>query len=297
MGDKQSNQKIKLEKVKNKNNNKEKEFKNSYEENKDNHPTIYTVNKIDISSNNNNENNNIDVNNLLNLIEKQSKKYKSIKLLNNKKTNEEYLEKKLEEIKDNINNFSETKEIGIQTKKEENLKEIENMKFNIFKEKYKKKLTSNNSQYKIKKLKEMIKEKNSFDYFKKYNLYEKKLKELKIYLSDKDLNYVSPVDGRRIDFNRKINKREIMKNRKNNKSNSIGIINNDLNRKYDKFFNFNSTGNLFSEISNSSNIQKIKFKERKNNFNHIYYKNELFDFEEQLSRTDIRKLIFKKCKK
>ena len=188
MGDKQSNQKIKLEKVKNKNNNKEKEFKNSYEENKDNHPTIYTVNKIDISSNNNNDNNNIDVNNLLNLIEKQSKKYKSIKLLNNKKTNEEYLEKKLEEIKDNINNFSETKEIGIQTKKEENLKEIENMKFNIFKEKYKKKLTSNNSQYKIKKLKEMIKEKNSFDYFKKYNLYEKKLKELKIYLSDKDLN-------------------------------------------------------------------------------------------------------------
>lgn len=297
MGDKQSNQKIKLEKVKNKNNNKEKEFKNSYEENKDNHPTIYTVNKIDISSNNNNENNNIDVNNLLNLIEKQSKKYKSIKLLNNKKTNEEYLEKKLEEIKDNINNFSETKEIGIQTKKEENLKEIENMKFNIFKEKYKKKLTSNNSQYKIKKLKEMIKEKNSFDYFKKYNLYEKKLKELKIYLSDKDLNYVSPVDGRRIDFNRKINKREIMKNRKNNKSNSIGIINNDLNRKYDKFFNYDSTGNLFSEISNSSNIQKIKFKERKNNFNHIYYKNELFDFEEQLSRTDIRKLIFKKCKK
>lgn len=297
MGDKQSNQKIKLEKVKNKNNNKEKEFKNSYEENKDNHPTIYTVNKIDISSNNNNENNNIDVNNLLNLIEKQSKKYKSIKLLNNKKTNEEYLEKKLEEIKDNINNFSETKEIGIQTKKEENLKEIENMKFNIFKEKYKKKLTSNNSQYKIKKLKEMIKEKNSFDYFKKYNLYEKKIKELKIYLSDKDLNYVSPVDGRRIDFNRKINKREIMKNRKNNKSNSIGIINNDLNRKYDKFFNYDSTGNLFSEISNSSNIQKIKFKERKNNFNHIYYKNELFDFEEQLSRTDIRKLIFKKCKK
>ena len=297
MGDKQSNQKIKLEKVKNKNNNKEKDFKNSYEENKDNHPTIYTVNKIDISSNNNNDNNNIDVNNLLNLIEKQSKKYKSIKLLNNKKTNEEYLEKKLEEIKDNINNFSETKEIGIQTKKEENLKEIENMKFNIFKEKYKKKLTSNNSQYKIKKLKEMIKEKNSFDYFKKYNLYEKKLKELKIYLSDKDLNYVSPVDGRRIDFNRKINKREIMKNRKNNKSNSIGIINNDLNRKYDKFFNYDSTGNLFSEISNSSNIQKIKFKERKNNFNHIYYKNELFDFEEQLSRTDIRKLIFKKCKK
>ena len=297
MGDKQSNQKIKLEKVKNKNNNKEKEFKNSYEENKDNHPTIYTVNKIDISSNNNNENNNIDVNNLLNLIEKQSKKYKSIKLLNNKKTNEEYLEKKLEEIKDNINNFSETKEIGIQTKKEENLKEIENMKFNIFKEKYKKKLTSNNSQYKIKKLKEMIKEKNSFDYFKKYNLYEKKIKELKIYLSDKDLNYVSPVDGRRIDFNRKINKREIMKNRKNNKSNSIGIINNDLNRKYDKFFNYDSTGNLFSEISNNSNIQKIKFKERKNNFNHIYYKNELFDFEEQLSRTDIRKLIFKKCKK
>lgn len=297
MGDKQSNQKIKLEKVKNKNNNKEKEFKNSYEENKDNHPTIYTVNKIDISSNNNNDNNNIDVNNLLNLIEKQSKKYKSIKLLNNKKTNEEYLEKKLEEIKDNINNFSETKEIGIQTKKEENLKEIENMKFNIFKEKYKKKLTSNNSQYKIKKLKEMIKEKNSFDYFKKYNLYEKKIKELKIYLSDKDLNYVSPVDGRRIDFNRKINKREIMKNRKNNKSNSIGIINNDLNRKYDKFFNYDSTGNLFSEISNSSNIQKIKFKERKNNFNHIYYKNELFDFEEQLSRTDIRKLIFKKCKK
>ena len=297
MGDKQSNQKIKLEKVKNKNNNKEKEFKNSYEENKDNHPTIYTVNKIDISSNNNNDNNNIDVNNLLNLIEKQSKKYKSIKLLNNKKTNEEYLEKKLEEIQDNINNFSETKEIGIQTKKEENLKEIENMKFNIFKEKYKKKLTSNNSQYKIKKLKEMIKEKNSFDYFKKYNLYEKKIKELKIYLSDKDLNYVSPVDGRRIDFNRKINKREIMKNRKNNKSNSIGIINNDLNRKYDKFFNYDSTGNLFSEISNSSNIQKIKFKERKNNFNHIYYKNELFDFEEQLSRTDIRKLIFKKCKK
>ena len=297
MGDKQSNQKIKLEKVKNKNNNKEKEFKNSYEENKDNHPTIYTVNKIDISSNNNNENNNIDVNNLLNLIEKQSKKYKSIKLLNNKKTNEEYLEKKLEEIKDNINNFSETKEIGIQTKKEKNFQEIENMKFNIFKEKYKKKLTSNNSQYKIKKLKEMIKEKNSFDYFKKYNLYEKKLKELKIYLSDKDLNYVSPVDGRRIDFNRKINKREIMKNRKNNKSNSIGIINNDLNRKYDKFFNYDSTGNLFSEISNSSNIQKIKFKERKNNFNHIYYKNELFDFEEQLSRTDIRKLIFKKCKK
>ena len=297
MGDKQSNQKIKLEKVKNKNNNKEKEFKNSYEENKDNHPTIYTVNKIDISSNNNNDNNNIDVNNLLNLIEKQSKKYKSIKLLNNKKTNEEYLEKKLEEIKDNINNFSETKEIGIQTKKEENLKKIEKMKFNIFKEKYKKKLTSNNSQYKIKKLKEMIKEKNSFDYFKKYNLYEKKIKELKIYLSDKDLNYVSPVDGRRIDFNRKINKREIMKNRKNNKSNSIGIINNDLNRKYDKFFNFNSTGNLFSEISNNSNIQKLKFKERKNNFNHIYYKNELFDFEEQLSRTDIRKLIFKKCKK
>ena len=297
MGDKQSNQKIKLEKVKNKNNNKEKEFKNSYEENKDNHPTIYTVNKIDISSNNNNDNNNIDVNNLLNLIEKQSKKYKSIKLLNNKKTNEEYLEKKLEEIKDNINNFSETKEIGIQTKKEKNFQEIENMKFNIFKEKYKKKLTSNNSQYKIKKLKEMIKEKNSFDYFKKYNLYEKKLKELKIYLSDKDLNYVSPVDGRRIDFNRKINKREIMKNRKNNKSNSIGIINNDLNRKYDKFFNYDSTGNLFSEISNNSNIQKIKFKERKNNFNHIYYKNELFDFEEQLSRTDIRKLIFKKCKK
>ena len=297
MGDKQSNQKIKLEKVKNKNNNKEKEFKNSYEENKDNHPTIYTVNKIDISSNNNNENNNIDVNNLLNLIEKQSKKYKSIKLLNNKKTNEEYLEKKLEEIKDNINNFSETKEIGIQTNKEENLKKIEKMKFNIFKEKYKKKLTSNNSQYKIKKLKEMIKEKNSFDYFKKYNLYEKKIKELKIYLSDKDLNYVSPVDGRRIDFNRKINKREIMKNRNNNKSNSIGIINNDLNRKYDKFFNFNSTGNLFSEISNNSNIQKLKFKERKNNFNHIYYKNELFDFEEQLSRTDIRKLIFKKCKK
>ena len=297
MGDKQSNQKIKLEKVKNKNNNKEKEFKNSYEENKDNHPTIYTVNKIDISSNNNNDNNNIDVNNLLNLIEKQSKKYKSIKLLNNKKTNEEYLEKKLEEIKDNINNFSETKEIGIQTKKEKNFQEIENMKFNIFKEKYKKKLTSNNSQYKIKKLKEMIKEKNSFDYFKKYNLYEKKIKELKIYLSDKDLNYVSPVDGRRIDFNRKINKREIMKNRKNNKSNSIGIINNDLNRKYDKFFNYDSTGNLFSEISNSSNIQKIKFKERKNNFNHIYYKNELFDFEEQLSRTDIRKLIFKKCKK
>ena len=297
MGDKQSNQKIKLEKVKNKNNNKEKDFKNSYEENKDNHPTIYTVNKIDISSNNNNDNNNIDVNNLLNLIEKQSKKYKSIKLLNNKKTNEEYLEKKLEEIKDNINNFSETKEIGIQTKKEENLKEIENMKFNIFKEKYKKKLTSNNSQYKIKKLKEMIKEKNSFDYFKKYNLYEKKIKELKIYLSDKDLNYVSPVDGRRIDFNRKINKREIMKNRNNNKSNSIGIINNDLNRKYDKFFNYDSTGNLFSEISNSSNIQKIKFKERKNNFNHIYYKNELFDFEEQLSRTDIRKILFKKCKK
>lgn len=297
MGDKQSNQKIKLEKVKNKNNNKEKEFKNSYEENKDNHPTIYTVNKIDISSNNNNDNNNIDVNNLLNLIEKQSKKYKSIKLLNNKKTNEEYLEKKLEEIKDNINNFSETKEIGIQTKKEKNFQEIENMKFNIFKEKYKKKLTSNNSQYKIKKLKEMIKEKNSFDYFKKYNLYEKKIKELKIYLSDKDLNYVSPVDGRRIDFNRKINKREIMKNRKNNKSNSIGIINNDLNRKYDKFFNYDSTGNLFSEISNNSNIQKIKFKERKNNFNHIYYKNELFDFEEQLSRTDIRKLIFKKCKK
>ena len=297
MGDKQSNQKIKLEKVKNKNNNKEKDFKNSYEENKDNHPTIYTVNKIDISSNNNNDNNNIDVNNLLNLIEKQSKKYKSIKLLNNKKTNEEYLEKKLEEIKDNINNFSETKEIGIETKKEENLKEIENMKFNIFKEKYKKKLTSNNSQYKIKKLKEMIKEKNSFDYFKKYNLYEKKIKELKIYLSDKDLNYVSPVDGRRIEFNRKINKREIMKNRNNNKSNSIGIINNDLNRKYDKFFNFNSTGNLFSEISNNSNIQKLKFKERKNNFNHIYYKNELFDFEEQLSRTDIRKILFKKCKK
>ena len=297
MGDKQSNQKIKLEKVKNKNNNKEKDFKNSYEENKDNHPTIYTVNKIDVSSNNNNDNNNIDVNNLLNLIEKQSKKYKSIKLLNNKKTNEEYLEKKLEEIKDNINNFSETKEIGIQTKKEENLKKIEKMKFNIFKEKYKKKLTSNNSQYKIKKLKEMIKEKNSFDYFKKYNLYEKKIKELKIYLSDKDLNYVSPVDGRRIDFNRKINKREIMKNRKNNKSNSIGIINNDLNRKYDKFFNFNSTGNLFSEISNNSNIQKLKFKERKNNFNHIYYKNELFDFEEQLSRTDIRKILFKKCKK
>jgi hypothetical protein len=297
MGDKQSNQKIKLEKVKNKNNNKEKDFKNSYEENKDNHPTIYTVNKIDVSSNNNNDNNNIDVNNLLNLIEKQSKKYKSIKLLNNKKTNEEYLEKKLEEIKDNINNFSETKEIGIQTKKEENLKKIEKMKFNIFKEKYKKKLTSNNSQYKIKKLKEMIKEKNSFDYFKKYNLYEKKIKELKIYLSDKDLNYVSPVDGRRIDFNRKINKREIMKNRNNNKSNSIGIINNDLNRKYDKFFNFNSTGNLFSEISNNSNIQKLKFKERKNNFNHIYYKNELFDFEEQLSRTDIRKILFKKCKK
>lgn len=297
MGDKQSNQKIKLEKVKNKNNNKEKEFKNSYEENKDNHPTIYTVNKIDISSNNNNDNNNIDVNNLLNLIEKQSKKYKSIKLLNNKKTNEEYLEKKLEEIKDNINNFSETKEIGIQTKKEENLKEIENMKFNIFKEKYKKQLTSNNSQYKIKKLKEMIKEKNSLDYFKKYNLYDKKIKELKIYLSNKDLNYVSPVDGRRIDFNRKINKREIMKNRKNNISNSIGIINNDLNRKYDDFFNFNSTRNLFSEISNSSNVQKLKFKERKNNFNHIYYKNELFDFEEQLSRTDIRKIIFKKCKK
>ncbi len=297
MGDKQSNQKIKLEKVKNKNNNKEKEFKNSYEENKDNHPTIYTVNKIDISSNNNNDNNNIDVNNLLNLIEKQSKKYKSIKLLNNKKTNEEYLEKKLEEIKDNINNFSETKEIGIQTKKEENLKEIENMKFNIFKEKYKKQLTSNNSQYKIKKLKEMIKEKNSLDYFKKYNLYDKKIKELKIYLSNKDLNYVSPVDGRRIDFNRKINKREIMKNRKNNISNSIGIINNDLNRKYDNFFNFNSTRNLFSEISNSSNVQKLKFKERKNNFNHIYYKNELFDFEEQLSRTDIRKIIFKKCKK
>ena len=297
MGDKQSNQKIKLEKVKNKNNNKEKDFKNSYEENKDNHPTIYTVNKIDVSSNNNNDNNNIDVNNLLNLIEKQSKKYKSIKLLNNKKTNEEYLEKKLEEIKDNINNFSETKEIGIQTKKEENLKKIEKMKFNIFKEKYKKKLTSNNSQYKIKKLKEMIKEKNSFDYFKKYNLYEKKIKELKIYLSDKDLNYVSPVDGRRIEFNRKINKREIMKNRNNNKSNSIGIINNDLNRKYDKFFNFNSTGNLFSEISNSSNVQKLKFKERKNNFNHFYYKNELFDFEEQLSRTDIRKILFKKCKK
>ena len=288
MSDEQSNPKLDVPKKKTNKINKDLIDNN---DNNQNNPTICSVNKI---SSTNDLNNEVDVKNLLNLIEKQSNKYKSIKLLNNNKVskiqNEENKEIKLN---DNIDN--KKKEMSTQTFQKEFFNEIitDNNKWNEVKENYKNKLLNNN--YKIKKLIRMLKDKKpTLNYFNSHNLYEKKIKELKLYLSNRDLNYVSPVDGRRIEFNinRKINKNEIMKNRKKNvKSNSIYLIKPEINNKYDKFFKetYNSSDCLFDEIHQrkfSIEIKKLMLKSNKRNFDKSFYENELNDLEDKLTRTN-----------
>ena len=79
---------------------------------------------------------------------------------------------------------------------------------------------------------------------KKINIYDKKILNLRKYISNKDLCYISPVDGRKIETNN-IFKNFILNKCKLNKSKSIktfGIkknnINNNLkNQSKDNIFN------------------------------------------------------------
>ena len=292
MSDKQAIHKLDLPKKNSNKKNKDLNDDNENNQNNEKNPTICSVNKI-LSANSNDLNNQVDVNNILNIIEKQSNKYKSIKLLNNN-----ILSKENNEIKLNDNKENGRKDIAIQTFEKEYLNEIINdkNKWNKVKETYKNKLFTNN--YKIKKLIKMLKDKKTtLNYFNSHNLYEKKIQELKLYLSNRDLNYVSPVDGRRIEFNRKINKNEIMKNRnKNTKSNSIYLIKPEINNKYDKFFRetYNSSDCLFDEIHQRKfniDLKKFIFKRNKRNFDKSFYDNELNNLEDKLTRTNYKNTL------
>lgn len=293
MGDEQSIHKLELPKKKSNKINKNIIDDNNNNQNNEKNPTICSVNKI-VSTSPNDLNNQVDVNNILNLIDKQSNKYKSIKLLNNNKLSQIQNEG-INELKLNENNENGKKNTATQTFQKEFFNEIQTDKnnWNNVKETYKNKLFTNN--YKIKKLIRMLKDKKTtLNYFNTHNLYEKKIKELKLYLSNRDLNYVSPVDGRRIEFNRKIDKNEIMKNRKKNiKSNSIYLIKPEINNKYDKFFKetYNSSDCLFEEIHQrkiSLDLKKLMFKRNKRNFDKSFYDNELNDLEDKLTRTNYK---------
>ena len=204
--------------------------------------------------------------------------------INNKKENSEdnlNNNKKINKVKSNVNNI-QIEKLKIQNNDTKTLSILENYKL-----KYNINLLKNNNRIKLDELINMISKKEN----KKINIYDKKILNLRKYISNKDLCYISPVDGRKIETNN-IFKNFILNKCKLNKSKSIktfGIKKNNINNNLKN----QSTDNIFNNDSNLNILRKSNssyFSLSKNfDFENELYKEKLMNFENRLFRKGINR--------
>ena len=189
--------------------------------------------------------------------------------------------KKINKVKSNVNNI-QIEKLKIQNNDTKTLSILENYKL-----KYNINLLKNNNRIKLDELINMISKKEN----KKINIYDKKILNLRKYISNKDLCYISPVDGRKIETNN-IFKNFILNKCKLNKSKSIktfGIKKNNINNNLKN----QSTDNIFNNDSNLNILRKSNssyFSLSKNfDFENELYKEKLMNFENRLFRKGINR--------
>ncbi len=259
MGDEKSIPKLKNIKKLNESNDMINNSNKSIDENN----IIYSVNKIPLP--NQTSNNNVYINN--------NKENSENDMNNNNKINEE---------KSNINNNIQIEKLKGEKTDNKALSILENYKI-----KYNISLLKNNNRIKLDELLNMINKKEN----KNINIYDKKILNLRKYIINKDLCYISPVDGRKIETN-KIFKKTFLKNFNLNKSKSIKMfeikkknINTNLkNKSTDNiFYNDSILNNL--RRNSSSNLSLTK----KMEFENELYKENLTNFENKLFRKGINR--------
>ena len=259
--------------------NKTLDLKNKLEKSKsekslDNNNLIYSVNKIvppNIIFKSNSKSNVHENNNHIN------NEKGEIKSNENKKENE---------INENEIKESQIENEEIKVQKDENLTTIDNYKI-----KYQIGIFKNQNKSKLEELKKLMVQNDK----KKINIYDKKIMNLKKYIENKNLCYISPVDGKKIDLNKKLNYYELINDKLKKSTKLFKIPKNNKNTPKKKH---NSTDNIFQNTfilnlsrSNSSDIMSIS---KRFDFNSEYYKERINDFEDKLFKKGInRELKYK----
>ena len=247
--------------------------KSQSEKSLDNNNLIYSVNKIlppniiykSNSKSNVHENNNIN---------------------NEKGENKSNENKKENEINENEIKESQIENEEIKVQKNENLTTIDNYKI-----KYQIGIFKNQSKSKLEELKKLMIQNDN----KRINIYDKKIIHLKKYIENKNYCYISPVDGKKIDLNKKLNYYELINDKLKKSTKLFKIQKNNKNTPKKKH---NSTDNIFQNSfilnlsrSNSSDIMSIS---KRFDFNSEYYKERINDFEDKLFKKGInRELKYK----
>ena len=241
------------------------------------------INKSNKSINENDENNIIYSVNKIPLPNQTSK---SNVYINNNKDNSEnnmYNNKKINEEKSNGNNNIQIEKLNEEKNDNKVLSILENYKL-----KYNISLLKNNNRNKLDELLNMISKKEN----KNINIYDKKILNLRKYITNKNLCYISPVDGRKIETNN-VFQNTIQKICKLNKSKSIkmfGIKKNKINNKIKN----NSTDNIFYNDSTVKNLRRNSSSSyltlsKKIDFENQLYKEKLMNFENKLFRKGINR--------